>query len=125
MRACAAVIIAAVRREGRSILTEFESKQLLTAYGIPTVKTAIAATPDAAVAAAEDFGYPIVLKLHSKTITHKTDVGGVQLNLQDAGAVRTAFGAIESSVRQRRGRTLPGSQRPADDQARRLRAHHR
>ena len=99
----AAVIIAAVRREGRSILTEFESKQLLTAYGIPTVKTAIAATPDAAVAAAEDFGYPIVLKLHSKTITHKTDVGGVQLNLQDAGAVRTAFGTIESSVRQRAG----------------------
>src|SRR5512135_3398916 len=99
----AAVIIAAVRREGRSILTEFESKQLLAAYGIPTVKTAIAATPDAAVAAAEDFGYPIVLKLHSKTITHKTDVGGVQLNLQDAGAVRTAFGTIESWVRQRAG----------------------
>ena len=99
----AEAIIAAVRREGRSVLTEFESKQLLAAYGIPTVKTAIAATPDAAVAAAEDFGYPIVLKLHSKTITHKTDVGGVQLNLQDAGAVRTAFGAIESSVRQRAG----------------------
>ncbi|MGB0067991.1 MAG: acetate--CoA ligase family protein, partial [Isosphaeraceae bacterium] len=99
----AEAIIAAVRREGRSVLTEFESKQLLAAYGIPTVKTAIAATPDAAVAAAEDFGYPIVLKLHSKTITHKTDVGGVELNLKDAGAVRAAFRAIESSVRQRAG----------------------
>ena len=99
----AEAIIAAVRREGRSVLTEFESKQLLAAYGIPTVKTAIAATPDAAVAAAEDFGYPIVLKLHSKTITHKTDVGGVQLNLRDADAVRAAFRAIESSVRQRAG----------------------
>ena len=103
LRERAEAIIAAVRREGRSVLTEFESKQLLAAYGIPTVKTAIAATPDAAVAAAEDFGYPIVLKLHSKTITHKTDVGGVQLNLKDAGAVRAAFRAIESSVRQRAG----------------------
>ena len=55
------------------------------------------------MAAAEDFGYPIVLKLHSKTITHKTDVGGVQLNLRDADAVRAAFRAIESSVRQRAG----------------------
>jgi len=55
------------------------------------------------VAAAEDFGYPIVLKLHSKTITHKTDVGGVQLNLRDADAVRAAFRTIESSVRQRAG----------------------
>ena len=99
----AEAIIAAVRCEGRSVLTEFESKQLLAAYGIPTVKTGIAATPDAAVAAAEDFGYPIVLKLHSKTITHKTDVGGVQLNLRDADAVRTAFRTIESSVRQRAG----------------------
>ncbi len=99
----AEAIIAAVRREGRSVLTEFESKQLLAAYGIPTVKTAIAATSDAAEAAAEDFGYPIVLKLHSKTITHKTDVGGVQLNLRDAVAVRAAFRTIESSVRQRAG----------------------
>ena len=55
------------------------------------------------MAAAEDFGYPIVLKLHSKTITHKTDVGGVQLNLRDADAVFAAFRAIESSVRQRAG----------------------
>lgn len=96
-------MITGVRREGRSVLTEFESKQLLAAYGIPTVKTTIAATPDAAVAAAEDFGYPVVLKLHSKTITHKTDVGGVQLNLSDPSAVRAAFHAIKSSVCQRAG----------------------
>jgi len=99
----AEAIIAAVRREGRTVLTESESKQLLAAYGIPTVKTAIAESSDAAVAAAEDFGYPIVLKLHSKTITHKTDVGGVQLNLRDADAVRAAFRGIESSVRERAG----------------------
>jgi acetyltransferase len=96
-------IIASVRRESRTVLTEIESKQLLASYGIPTVRTIIAQTPDAAVAAAEDVGYPIVLKLHSRTITHKTDVGGVQLNLRDATAVRTAFAAIESSVRDRAG----------------------
>ena len=63
----------------------------------------VAETLDAAVAAAENLGYPIVLKIHSKTITHKTDVGGVQLNLRDADAVRAAFRAIERSVCQRAG----------------------
>jgi acetyltransferase len=99
----AEAIIASVRREGRTMLTEVESKQLLAAYGIPTVKTARADNADAAVAAADDLGYPVVLKLHSKTITHKTDVGGVQLNLRNASAVRTAFRAIEASVRDRSG----------------------
>ena len=70
------------------MLTEFESKRILAAYGIPTVETRIAATEDEAVAAAEAISYPVVLKLHSRTITHKTDVGGVQLNLADADAVR-------------------------------------
>ena len=68
---------------GRTLLTEAESKQLLAAYGIPTVATRVAASEDEAVAAAEAIGYPVVLKLHSETITHKTDVGGVQLNLRD------------------------------------------
>jgi acetyltransferase len=99
----AEAIIAAVRRRGRTVLTEPESKQLLAAYGIPTVKTVVAETLDAAVAAAEDLGYPIVLKIYSETITHKTDVGGVQLNLRDADAVRAAFRAIERSVCQRAG----------------------
>jgi acetyltransferase len=99
----AEAIIAAVRRQGRTVLTEPESKQLLAAYGIPTVKTVIAETLDAAVAAAEGLGYPIVLKIHSETITHKTDVGGVQLNLRGADAVRAAFRAIESSVCERVG----------------------
>ena len=102
-RECAEAIIAAVRRQGRTVLTEPESKQLLTAYGIPTVKTVVAETLDAAVAAAEDLGYPIVLKLNSETIVRKTDVGGVQLNLRDADAVRAAFRAIESSVCERTG----------------------
>ncbi len=98
-------IITAVRRQGRTVLTESESKQLLAAYGIPTVKTLVAETADAAVAAAEDLGYPIVLKLHSQTITHKTDVGGVQLNLRDADAVRSAFRTIQTTVGERAGAT--------------------
>jgi acetyltransferase len=96
-------IIAAAREEGRTILTELESKQLLAAYGIPVVETQVALSEAAAVECAEAIGYPVVLKLHSRTITHKTDVGGVQLNLPDAAAVRAAYQAIEESVRTRVG----------------------
>jgi len=80
-------------------LTEFESKQLLEAYNIPTVETRIAITEEEAVILANEIGYPVVLKLHSETITHKTDVGGVQLNLQDPEAVSEAFQTIETGVR--------------------------
>ena len=96
-------IIASVRDSGRTILTEFESKQLLAAYGIPIVETRIAADEVHAVKLAGDLGYPVVLKLYSETITHKTDVGGVQLNLADADEVRRAFRAIESAVKQKVG----------------------
>ena len=75
-------IIASVRDAGRTILTEFEAKQVLAAYGIPTVETEVARSPDEAVELADRLGYPVVLKLDSETITHKTDVGGVRLNLQ-------------------------------------------
>ncbi|MBI5033532.1 MAG: bifunctional acetate--CoA ligase family protein/GNAT family N-acetyltransferase [Chloroflexi bacterium] len=91
-------IINAVRTSGRTILTEFESKQLLATYGIPIVETRIATTEDEAVKHANEIGYPIVLKLYSETITHKTDVGGVQLDLKDANAVKNAFNAIKQSV---------------------------
>ena len=99
----ASKILEEVRRSGRTILTEFESKELLGAYGIPTVPTQIAATEEDAVKLAEKFGFPIVLKLYSETITHKTDVGGVQLNLRDVQAVRTAFRAIKDSVTAKAG----------------------
>ncbi len=92
-------IIAAVRNAGRTILTEYESKQLLAAYGIPTVETRIATSEADAVKIAGEIGYPVVLKLYSETITHKTDVGGVALNLADADTVRRAYRAIETSVR--------------------------
>jgi len=99
----AQAIVTAARNEGRVVLTEAESKQLLTAYGIPTVETRVAATEDDAVVAASSIGFPVVLKLNSKTITHKTDIGGVQLNLTSSEAVRDAYRAIESAVRERAG----------------------
>jgi acetyltransferase len=93
-----AELLAQVRGEGRTILTEFESKQLLSAYGIPTVKTVRAATADGAAQAAEAIGYPVVVKIDSRTITHKTDVGGVVLNLRTAEEVREAFLRMQESV---------------------------
>ena len=96
-------IIKTVRDSGRTILTEFESKQLLSSYGIPTVDTRVARTEAEAVKAADAIGYPVVLKIHSETITHKTDVGGVQLNLADAKAVRGEYNAIAESVKNKVG----------------------
>ena len=100
----AAAIISDVRKSGRTILTEFESKRLLAAYGIPTVETHIATTESDAVKQAARLGFPVVLKLHSETITHKTDVGGIQLNLRTASAVRQAWKAIETSVAKKVGK---------------------
>ncbi len=97
-RGQAAFLIAKARARGRTLLTEAESKSLLSAYGIPTVPTEIATSADQAVEAAARAGYPVVLKLHSETITHKTDVGGVRLNLPDEAAVRAAYQGIAESV---------------------------
>jgi acetyltransferase len=96
-------IIETARRRGRVLLNEFESKQILSHYGIPTVETRIAQDESEAVLCARDIGYPVVLKVFSETITHKSDVGGVKLNLRDEEAVRSAFQAIRSSVAEKVG----------------------
>lgn len=97
-RAAADGILLAARNAGRTLLTEVESKRLLKVYGIPTVETLVAGTKLEAAKLAEQIGYPVVLKLHSQTITHKTEVGGVQLNLASAAAVQQAFNDIAASV---------------------------
>jgi len=102
-RVSALKLLEAVRQSGRTLLTEFESKQLLAAYKIPTVETRIATSEAEAVRHANQMGYPVVLKLHSETITHKTDVGGVQLDLTDGPAVRHAYQVIASSVQEKAG----------------------
>ncbi len=86
------------RAENRTLLDEVESKKVLEAYSIPAVPTEIAHSPDEAAALAERFGFPVVLKLFSKTITHKTDVGGVKLNLHSSSTVKEAFEEIFASV---------------------------
>ncbi len=79
---------------GRRTLSEDESKSLLEAYGIPVAMPKPAATADEAAALAEGIGFPVVLKVLSPDITHKSDVGGVVLDLKDADGVRRAFAAI-------------------------------
>jgi acetyltransferase len=83
------------------LLNEVLSKNLLAEYGVPIVPTRVAHSPEDAVILAQDLGYPVVLKVLSPDISHKTDVGGVMLNLADAERVRAAFVAIRESVRQR------------------------
>jgi acetyltransferase len=102
-RDAAGGIIEAVRGSGRTILTEYESKRLLAAYRIPTVETHVASTEEGAMEWATVLGFPVVLKLFSETITHKTDVGGVKLNLPDKDAVRHAFREIRADVAGRAG----------------------
>ena len=96
-------IIQNARKNGRVLLNELESKQLLSLYGIPAVETRAAGSEDEAAAIASEIGFPVVLKVFSETITHKTDVGGVKLNLRDEAAVRSAYRAIQSSVAEKVG----------------------
>ena len=91
------------RRNHRTMLNEFEAKQLLASYGIPVVETCAAESEDQAAAIAAKIGYPVVLKLLSNTIAHKTDVDGVRLSLHTDDEVRGAFRAIRTSVSEKAG----------------------
>ncbi len=103
-------LIAAARKSNRTLLTEAEAKEILSAYGISTVETVVAHTEGEAVAAASRLGFPVAVKLHSHVITHKTDVGGVQLNLRNAASVRRAWHDIRKGVAARTaGGTITGS----------------
>ena len=96
-------ILASARRDGRTLLNEAESKQVLASYGIPVVETRIARSADEAASTARETGFPVVLKVFSETITHKTDVGGVKLNLGDETAVRNAYRKVEAAVKEKAG----------------------
>jgi acetyltransferase len=87
-----------IRQEGRTLLTEHESKRILEVYGIPTVETIRARSADDAAEKAMEIGFPVVVKLNSTTITHKSDAGGVVLNLTSADEVREAFNQIEQDM---------------------------
>jgi acetyltransferase len=92
-----------VRAHSGTMLNEFEAKKLLALYGIPVVETRMAESEEQAVACAAEIGYPVVLKLLSSTIAHKTDVDGVRLGLQTAEQVRSAYRAIQTAVAEKRG----------------------
>jgi acetyltransferase len=91
-------VIAGARRDGRRLLNESESKALLAAYDVPVVPTIAVASADEAADTASRIGLPVVLKLLSPVVTHKTDAGGVQLHLCDAEAVRQAFRTIHQNA---------------------------
>jgi len=86
--------------EGRKILTEYESKDVLRAYSIPTTVEMPAMSADEAATAAAKIGFPVVLKVYAAEISHKSDVGGVKVNLKSADEVKKAFDEIMSSVKQ-------------------------
>jgi acyl-CoA synthetase (NDP forming) len=92
--------IAAARAAGRTLLTEVESKQLLHDAGIRVTQARLATTADEAAAAADEIGYPAVLKVVSGDVAHKSDVGGVELGLGDSDAVRAAYDRIMAAVQQ-------------------------
>jgi acetyltransferase len=84
---------------GKRRLAEDEALELLDAYGIPVAKGELATSADRAVEHAERMGYPVVLKIVAPSIIHKTEVGGVRVNLGDAEEVRRAFGQILQGAR--------------------------
>ena len=102
-RAAVEKIIAGARQSGRLLLNEFESKKVLSLYGIAAVDTRIACSEEEACRHATEIGFPVVLKIFSDTITHKTDVGGVKLNLHHDEAVRQAYESIRSAVTEKAG----------------------
>ena len=86
------------RKEGRSLLTEIEAKELLKQSGINVVETKLAASKEEAVSMSKQMGFPVALKITSPDVVHKTDAGGVKLNLEDAEAVGKAYDSIMKSI---------------------------
>jgi acyl-CoA synthetase (NDP forming) len=94
-------VIEKARSEGRAVLTEVESKQILHEAGIPVAVASAAATAKEAVGLAERSGYPVVMKVLSPDIAHKSDVGGVKVGLESAADVGAAFEEIMAAVKER------------------------
>ncbi len=94
----ARLVIEQALAQGRSMLNEPEAKAILAAYGIPTVETHIASTTEQAIRFAEQVGFPVALKILSPDIIHKTDVGGVVLDVDSSKAVETAFQGMKDRL---------------------------
>ena len=92
-------VMAAARALGRTALTEVESKEIFSAYGLPVTTTVLARTEDAAVEAARKIGFPVVMKIVSPDILHKSEAGGVKLNVKGDAAVRSAYRHILAAAK--------------------------
>jgi acetate---CoA ligase (ADP-forming) len=92
-------LIASIRAENREALTEIEAKDVFRAYGLPVVDTVLAKTEEEAMRFAKTIGYPIVMKIVSPDILHKSDAGGVKVNIKDEGALREAYSAILANAK--------------------------
>ncbi len=98
----AAAVITQTMEQGGHDIVEFQAQEILQAYHLPVPQTGLARTSDDAVALAENIGYPVVLKIASPQISHKSDVGGVKVGLKDEAAVRDAFMDITSRAQRMR-----------------------
>src|SRR5215469_12338118 len=92
-------VLAAVKTEGRTSLTAPEAKKVCDACGIATPKEGLATSAKQAVTLAEEIGYPVVMKIVSPQILHKTEAGGVIPNLTKAAEVRSAYKAVISNAK--------------------------
>ncbi|NMC28658.1 MAG: acetate--CoA ligase family protein [Pelolinea sp.] len=90
----ALAVIEKARQDGRSALTEMEAKQVFEAYQMPVTHSRVAKSEDEAVKLAKEIGYPLVMKIVSPQILHKSDAGGVKVNIKDEAAVRSAYQQI-------------------------------
>lgn len=93
-------IVSAARKEGRTYLTELESKQIMKQAGISTTEIRLGRTKEEAISLAREIGFPVALKIVSPDVLHKTDAGGVKLNLNNEEEVAEAFDSIISSTKE-------------------------
>jgi acetyltransferase len=94
----ARMVIEGALLDKRQVLSEMESKALLSAFHIPVAQTMVAHSPNEALLIAQQLGFPVAMKVNSRDITHKSDVGGVMLSLANAQAVRAAYHEITENV---------------------------
>jgi len=98
----ARMIIEGALQDRRKVLNEMESKALLAAFHIPVAQTMVAHSPNEALLVAQQLGFPVAMKVNSRDISHKSDAGGVSLNLGNAQAVRAAYHEITDNVKRNR-----------------------
>ena len=98
----ARMVIEGALQDKRKVLSEMESKALLSAFHIPVAQTMVARSPNEALLIAQQLGFPVVMKVNSRDITHKSDAGGVMLNLSNAQGVRAAYHEITENIKRNR-----------------------